>query len=331
MEKKDSEDKKKGRPKKEKVIVEEVEKKQRGRKKKPIDENTEPLIIKKRGRKPVAKYYSATVKTDVPDISNIESFILKIEDDIIENVSELGTLPEESILGEYLDMNKDKDKDNRDINEEYGNIKELYDKKLSSRKSQDLLLLNNNCQEDQNTNETDEIKPKLNTNIVLYQFFDNTEWIEKRNVCCFWCCHKFNTPALGLPMAFNKNLNKFRVKGVFCSFPCIYAYNKDYNLCKDDLIYFLYKYMYGEKYNKKYCAPPRECLTMFGGNMEVEEFRNLHSIKNVNILIYPMYPTRDYIEEINIDRVKADNTQVFNMKIKKDDQTKNSLDFLHFS
>jgi hypothetical protein len=320
-------DKKKGRPKKT-LVVEQVEKKQRGRKKKVIDENTEPLIIKKRGRKPVAKYYSATIKTNVPDISTIESFILKIEDDIIENNLEMDTLPEESILSEFIDSNNTIYKDT-----EHENIKDLYEKKLSSRKSQDLLLLNN-CKNDQfNILENENEKPKSlekDTNIVLYKYYENTEWIEDRDVCCFWCCNKFTTPALGLPIMFNIKINKFKVRGVFCSFPCMIAYNKDCKLHKESLIDFLYKYMCGSKLNNK-GAPPRECLDMFGGKMDINEFRSIHELKTISILNYPMYPTRDYIEEINIDKVKADNTQVFNMKIKSEEKTKNSLDFLHFS
>jgi hypothetical protein len=305
----------KGRPKKVKQETEpiQVEKKQRGRKKKIVTEPIEPTIIKKRGRKPVSQYYGSTIRSSEPDMSCIDSFILKIEHDTIEDDIQVEPLQELSVLSEYLDNNKKNVL--KDDNQEYESIKDLYEKKLDSRKNQDMLILNTS--------------QETNTDISI-ENEKKQEWTEKVESCCFWCCHVFNTPCLGLPLSYNKNNKKFAVKGIFCSFPCMMAYDKEYKFYKNDLIYFMYKYIYGE-INTHKIAPPKECLKMFGGTMDITEFRNISSTKSIKLLRYPMYPIREYTEEINIEKVKNANCQIFNRKIKEKEPESSHLDFLRFS
>jgi hypothetical protein len=308
----------KGRPKK--VLQEtepvQVEKKQRGRKKKIVTEPIEPTIIKKRGRKPVSQYYGSTTRSSEPNMSCIESFILKIEHDTIEDEIQVEPLQELSILSEYLDNNSKIDVI-KDDNQEYESIRDLYEKKLDTRKNQDLLILNTSQETIANTE-------------ILIENNKKEEWIEKVESCCFWCCHVFNTPCLGLPLSYNKKNKKFAVKGIFCSFPCMMAYDKEYKFFENDLIYFMYKYMYGE-INTQKIAPPRECLKMFGGTMDITEFRNISNTKSIKLLRYPMYPVREYTEEINIEKIKNDNSQIFNRKIKEKEPESSRLDFLRFS
>jgi hypothetical protein len=346
MEEKIIEKKPKGRPLKIKDDTETdvvKEEKKRGRKKKITSEVTEPQIIKKRGRKPVAKYYGSTIQTEVSDIPNIESFILKIEKDvniINEQISE--TLPHDlnnSELSEYLDQNKEQK--NIDIDTEYENIIDLYDKKLNIRNEQDTFLLNNqnnelfNLDENNNTfeNSNSEEQTTFNKDLVLHKYMGEN-WVEKVDTCCFWCCHTFNTTALGLPMAYNKKLGKFRVHGIFCNFPCMIAYHNSQKLANHYLIHFLYTCIVGKSHNiNKLIAPPRECLTIFGGTLSIQEFRAVNEVASYRLINYPMYLERNFIEKISIDNVKKNNIDVFNMKIEETTNVpKNDpLDFLKFS
>jgi hypothetical protein len=60
-------------------------------------------------------------------------------------------------------------------------------------------------------------------------------------------------------------------------------------------------------------APPRCCLKMFGGSLDIEEFRNASKERKVYKMIeYPMYISRDYVEEVDIQNLKKVNKNVFN-------------------
>tara|TARA_Y100000389_G_C17451512_1_gene515142 strand:- start:261 stop:1127 length:867 start_codon:yes stop_codon:yes gene_type:complete len=122
------------------------------------------------------------------------------------------------------------------------------------------------------------------------------------NVACYWCCHRFENTYLGLPIKYKNNT--FEVYGCFCSFECMCAYNFYSNETSNNtweiynLINIMAKSMHYDKY--VYPAPPRKCLTMFGGYMSIDEFRNFkNSNKIINANKSPFVVVVDQIEEIN--------------------------------
>ena len=111
---------------------------------------------------------------------------------------------------------------------------------------------------------------------------DNT-WPEKTDVCCWWCCHKFECSPCTLPTKYDQLRKRFDFVGLFCSWNCTKAYNLDKNDHKkferSSLITLLVQQMYGIVH--AICiktAPPRQVLTMFGGYLSIDEFRNNNSI-----------------------------------------------------
>jgi hypothetical protein len=111
----------------------------------------------------------------------------------------------------------------------------------------------------------------------------------KTDINCWWCCHKFDRAPIFMPMFINSE-NRYKVKGIFCSFECCYAYlhsNLKYRKNK-----FLLNNMFKDitkkigtidDYIKR--APPRESLKMFGGPLDINQFRST----NVDIALAP-YP-----------------------------------------
>lgn len=102
---------------------------------------------------------------------------------------------------------------------------------------------------------------------------------ESTDICCWWCCHSFSTRPLGLPFAYNDK--HFKVKGCFCSFNCILAYNEEdktsngRNCDKKYLIVSMYKMLTGKIFGDYISpSPPRELLKMFGGPYNIREYRN---------------------------------------------------------
>lgn len=281
-----------------------------------------------------------------------------------ENITE-----DDGILGDYIDNDFSLDQDNIELQ-----LSELYEKRLESRILQDNQLIKN--LEDLKNDDSLLLKLAsesefLNSSVVdpinkqnekdkgfiniLSDFVDTNNWINNTNIACWWCCHNFDTVPIGLPVDYCKN--KFRVKGIFCSFACTIAYgenNKLYNTKTKSMINSLYKKLTGYmsinmKDNSDYknmiysdcikrnlfqgndelqneyinsllsfietplIAAPNKCvLKMFGGKLSIQEFRNSTKERKIYKMIeYPMFVSRDYIEEIDIGNLKNVNKTVF--------------------
>ena len=148
---------------------------------------------------------------------------------------------------------------------------------------------------------------KIGTNKVvelLKDFDEKTktgEWPLTTSLACYWCCHRFDTPPVGLPCKYRNGV--FYVTGCFCSLECAAAYNvmqlRD-GLMEErmNLLNFLAREL-GYKTIVK-AASPRQSLQMFGGNLSIEDFRCHHlSKKYININFPPMVVLISQLEEVN--------------------------------
>ena len=107
------------------------------------------------------------------------------------------------------------------------------------------------------------------------------------DICCWWCCHQFDTAPCTCPIDCKRdklNQDKFDCIGIFCSWNCVKAYHyyivdykKKYNSMS--LINQLMIQLYGATITlSTKPAPPRQCLQMFGGYMDIITFRKNNTI-----------------------------------------------------
>jgi hypothetical protein len=250
------------------------------------------------------------------------------------------------------------------------NLIDLYEKRIESRTDEDNLLITK--LEKLNTNDnffnsiinnTETIDTKSttikNTEInkcgyfQLYNdFIENESWLHSTKICCWWCCHNFDSVPIGIPVKYNLKTRKFIVKGIFCTFGCMTAYNNLHKVSTKALIKFLYSKLTGclnvpnkqeykeyleknlnssifdnnQEYKDNYIsgliqvsndniqeAPPQSALKMFGGELSITDFRNSFKENCIyKMLEYPMCVSRDYIEKVDIQNVKNINVNVFN-------------------
>lgn len=129
-----------------------------------------------------------------------------------------------------------------------------------------------------------------------------SEWPLTTSIACYWCCHKFNTVPYGIPVKYYKD--KFHVFGCFCSLECAAAYNFNCNNSQDEvwerynLINLLARSIGHNKRVKP--APDRLALKMFGGHMEIEDFRKFSETQKVlNVNFPPMMTLTQQVEELN--------------------------------
>jgi hypothetical protein len=114
-----------------------------------------------------------------------------------------------------------------------------------------------------------------------YQTIYNTTRSEnKNNSCCFWCCHSIDGIIYGMPQNYDNINDTYFVYGSFCSLQCANAYNFSVH-GSSDKVWEINSWiqMLAKRYGIDNIIRPAPCkylLKMFGGNLNIDEFREAH-------------------------------------------------------
>ena len=253
-----------------------MEKKKRGRKpknKNPVQDTKTP---KKRGRKPKNIIDNINIKehlifTSGDDTSNNylnNNLILhlKINSNDISNIktdTNLSPIPyNNDDTYSIIEMNPSYPASS--INEYQDNNCFQSKNKMTDIKTDKFLEKYNKCF----------LKRNIYDTFTSFVYSNNNIWPIQTDIHCLWCVNKFETIPCGVPIKYNDK--KFSLKGCFCSFNCAasYIFDKDeYDKWEQySLLNLLYSKIY-KKTIKIKLAPEREVLKMFGGVLNIEEFR----------------------------------------------------------
>lgn len=119
------------------------------------------------------------------------------------------------------------------------------------------------------------------SNISKFMNSDSQQNIQntKNVIKCFWCCHSFSCESCYLPLYIKDN--EFVVYGMFCSPECAASYNFNdvVNFGNAQERYSLLHSLYFDRYQGKKIklAPSRLSLKIFGGNLSIDDFREISS------------------------------------------------------
>lgn len=124
-----------------------------------------------------------------------------------------------------------------------------------------------------------------------------------RDTACFWCCHSFPNSAFIIPTRYESYTNTYHGEGHFCSPECglSYIYN-DSKLLESEkwFRHSLLVSVYGKLYQSAdiHPAPDRRVLRMFGGNLDIQQYRQLlrHATRPLQIAVSPI---RLYMPSVN--------------------------------
>ena len=330
------EKKKRGRKKKERPVEEPKPKKKRGRKA-AVKYFSSSIRKKIPLTTMLEDNESHILHIDIENTENVEEmekFSIQSAEQLIKEYKEIKeNLESENKLLEHFLTHDDKIdeeieetiiKQNKFDESEIDVVNNLFENRLCIRQKQDDIILETLEHIRKNELPVEKIptiihkqddKRKIGYFNVLNEFFESDEWLNQTNICCWWCCHTFSTIPIGFPIKYLYKPKKFRTKGIFCSFPCMIAFSKDQHHENRDLIQFLFYKLTGSKMFKTNLipAPPKCSLKMFGGELEIDEFReSVPNQKIYNMIEYPMVISRDYIEEVDLQKVKSVNNVVFN-------------------
>ena len=147
----------------------------------------------------------------------------------------------------------------------------------------------------------------------------NNEWPEKCDISCWWCCHCFENTPCTLPTRYDPLRKRFTFTGIFCSWNCVKSYNNNMNDHKryerNTFLSLLIQQLYDINTSLRLKpAPPRECLKMFGGYLDIDEFRNKYHIVDTY-----------HINLIRHNFVYPEVCEVTNIKVNKINQEKRNL------
>ena len=128
---------------------------------------------------------------------------------------------------------------------------------------------------------------------------------EKTDIACFWCAHSFEGQPCVIPEREEKGV--YRIYGNFCCPSCAMAYILQESLDSHvrwervSLLHRIYSKAYAT--GRIFPAPSRDCLSLFGGPMSIEQFRGTMSAGKIriDIQIPPMVSILGSIDTKPID------------------------------
>lgn len=130
---------------------------------------------------------------------------------------------------------------------------------------------------------------------------NSDSWPRQTDTYCFWCSHGFTNVPIGIPLKVFDG--KFYCTGNFCSFDCAAAYN--YNISNTNADVFEKQNLLNlmaSKFKAKTpvrCAKPREMLKIFGGELDINEYRKEQDGTIYFSNKYPIVPIGEQVEEIH--------------------------------
>lgn len=120
---------------------------------------------------------------------------------------------------------------------------------------------------------------------------------------CFWCCHKFTGHHFVCPISYEAYKNIYTCEGNFCSPECALANLYSEQTISDgtrwnrhSLLNYLYAPLYAEGITP---APPRTLLRMFGGPLDIEQYRN-YIVSTNDVVLSALPPIRMIFPTMNI-------------------------------
>jgi len=152
--------------------------------------------------------------------------------------------------------------------------------------------------------ETSKVSERFNTDVLKKILEKVVVDTYSEHTACFWCCNSFSWVATVLPISYDVYKNIYSCEGHFCSPECALAHLYADASVPDSvrwnrhaLLYHLYRELYGERDLSP--APARTILRMFGGPLDIQQFREYTSGSN-DIVMCDLPPIRMLFPSMNV-------------------------------
>lgn len=116
----------------------------------------------------------------------------------------------------------------------------------------------------------------------LFGYEESVPWppANYQSILCWHCCHACVKDPVCLPNSYDRRREVFHVFGFFCSLQCAKAYLMEHSAFgsgdRTMLLHFMAMKHFGHHGGPVLPAPPRHRLKIFGGDLDITEFRKEH-------------------------------------------------------
>lgn len=209
------------------------------------------------------------------------------------------------------------------------------EKKKRGRKPKNNIIVNNNpIFNNDNNDKIIRLHKNIDNENSISSYgldcYDNVPENNKKSEVCWNCCHKFFDIVHGIPLKYRNNI--FYSYGDFCSTPCMIRYAFDnYSNIQFKEIYSNICIYNNKVFNTGICpkiAPDKRCLSLFGGNMNIDEYRNLEKDSNIEIHQPNIIQLRDRIVLKNRKNYTSDSNLVLYRKTPINNSNNNIKDYI---
>lgn len=152
--------------------------------------------------------------------------------------------------------------------------------------------------------ETSHIAERFNTDTMKEILTRTKSPTYSPQTACFWCCHPFPWKASVLPISYDAYENMYACEGHFCSPECGLAYlYADPTLSdvtrwtRHTLLADMYRVLYKQKDVTP--SPARSMLRLFGGPLDIEQFRQYTS-SSEDMVAVQLPPLRLHLPTMNV-------------------------------
>ena len=152
--------------------------------------------------------------------------------------------------------------------------------------------------------EASSVSERFNTETMKDVLSRSKRPVYSSGTACFWCCHTFSWNACCLPISYNAYENMYACEGHFCSPECAMAHlYADVTLSdmtrwsRHVLLCDMYRHLYTKR--ELTAAPPRTLLRMFGGPLDIEQYRQ-YLANSEDMVSVQLPPLRLYTPTMNV-------------------------------
>ncbi len=151
--------------------------------------------------------------------------------------------------------------------------------------------------------ETSKVAERFNTDTMREILARTKSPTYSPTTACFWCCSPFSWKACVLPISYDAYENMYACEGHFCSPECglAYLYGEPGSDTTRWLRHSLMVDMYRAAFTTKELtpAPPRSVLRMFGGPLDIEQYREYLTSSDELVSVH-LPPLRLHVPTMNV-------------------------------
>lgn len=152
--------------------------------------------------------------------------------------------------------------------------------------------------------ETSRVGDRFNSEMMKEVFARTRSPTYSPTTSCFWCCHPFSWRPSVLPVSYDAFENMYTCEGHFCSPECAMSHlyadpsiSDTGRWSRHALLVDMYRALYTKRELTQ--APSRQTLRMFGGPLDIEQFRE-YIASSEDMVAVQLPPLRLHVPTMNI-------------------------------